>query len=139
MSEKGGARWLLMLGSNLPTDERLRRAMAMLSSFGRVEGLGDILHLPSRSSGGMWYFNSLVAIESTLERGEFRKALASVEDALGRDRSDPEIIAIDVDVLAVECDGEWVADAHAVEKNELERWPANRLLSNAGLSVRNPG
>lgn len=129
-------RRLLMLGSNLPDDSRLCAALHRLAAHGRAELLGDIQHLPPRSGGGAWYFNALAVVESVLDDAAFRALLADIERELGRDRSQPARVEIDIDLLARQCDGDWVADAHALAKRELEQPPAVDLMRASGILVR---
>lgn len=127
--------WLLMLGSNLSDDSRLRQALCRLEALGRVQLLGEVRHLPPRSGAGAWYFNALAVVESALDAVAFRDALVAIETELGRDRGTPWRVDIDIDPLACRCGGEWVADPHALDKGELERPPAAELLRASGILV----
>lgn len=128
-------RWLLLLGSNLPEDDTLRAAQERLGCAGSVQALTPIEHLRPASGPGSWYFNSLVALDSDLPRERLREVLRQIEVELGRDRSDPARVAIDIDLLGWQQDGTWQGDPHALNKGELSRWPATHLLEVAGVAL----
>jgi 2-amino-4-hydroxy-6-hydroxymethyldihydropteridine diphosphokinase len=129
-------RWLLQLGSNLDDAACLQAAVERLGALGAVRLLGPVRHWPPRSGEGAWYFNALLELDCDLAAGPLRDALREIEAALGRDRSQRERVAIDIDPLAERIDGAWRADAHALAKGELDQLPASRLLEDAGIAIQ---
>lgn len=127
--------WLLLLGSNQPDDGTLRAAQERLGSLGAVQALTPIEHLRPASGKGPWYFNTLIALHSELPRDGLRESLRRIEIELGRDRREPDIVAIDIDLLGWQQHDLWHADAHALAKGEPTRWPTTHLLKLAGLSL----
>lgn len=132
----GTRRWLLMLGSNLADDRRVHAALAALAQLGPVRRHGTVAHLPPRSGKGAWYYNVLAVLDSPLDASALRTELGAIEARLGRVRNGAAPVAIDIDVLAGERDGAWIADPHALEKREFEDGPAPQLLQACGLQVR---
>lgn len=128
-------RWLLLLGSNLPEDDALRTAQERLGTLGAVQMLTPIEHLRPASGTGPRYFNALLVVDSTLSRDELRDTLRRIESELGRDRSDPARVAIDIDLLGWQHNNLWRADEHALAKGEPTHWPTMHLLKLAGLSL----
>lgn len=127
--------WLLMLGSNLPSGHIIEQALARLSEIGAIQTLGDVQHLPPRSGEGSWYFNALVILDGGFAEDVVRQSLRVIEQSLGRDRTTSSQVAIDIDVLARYQSG-WIADRHALEKNELGQYPACKLIEDAGLTIQ---
>jgi 2-amino-4-hydroxy-6-hydroxymethyldihydropteridine diphosphokinase len=130
-------RWLLLLGSSLPTDERLRAALDRLAELGTPTPLTAIEQFPSHSGGGP-YYNALVRLDTALDRTALRERLRTLEAMLGRRRDGPGEVAIDVDLLAHHIDGCWQADTHAQAKGEFVREPVATLLRQAGVEVVPP-
>lgn len=129
-------RHLLLLGSNLDHDLRLRQALAALAALGHLERPAPMLHLPPQAGHGRWYFNTLVVLECALDDAALERAVHGIEDALGRSRDGGSEVAIDIDRLAVaDTDGAWRADPHAVAKGELGRRPASDLLARSGIVI----
>lgn len=125
---------LLFLGSNADSDEVIQRALHSLAALGKVTQF-DVEHLPPRSGSGAWYFNALAIVEHKKSAQDLRQSLRAIEQALGRNRQTPEVVAIDIDVLAFRHGNDWLADAHALEKGELETYPVQGMLSKAGITI----
>lgn len=127
--------WLLVLGSNLDSDERMHAALAALLNVGPAIWASPIVKSPAH--GGVPapdYFNALVALESALDRAALVVNLKRIERELGRVHGSGRV-AIDIDLLARRDGTRWLADPHAVEKNDLDRSPVSDLLRQAGIEV----
>ncbi|HEX5756835.1 MAG TPA: 2-amino-4-hydroxy-6-hydroxymethyldihydropteridine diphosphokinase, partial [Arenimonas sp.] len=128
--------WLLLLGSNHVDDGPIGDALEALATIGEVDCLCR-RHLPPRSGRGAWYFNALATLsgDGSTSADALRARLRDIEQRLGRDRDDPQRVHIDIDILALR-DEEWVAEAHAMDKGELEGFPVAMLLAETGLKIR---
>lgn len=127
-------RWLLVLGSNLADDARLRQALVALESLGGVTQLTPVLLTPARRGGGH-YHNALVALSVDTSAALLRQALKRVETELGRVRDGSGVVAIDIDPLALDDGQGWQPDARALEKGEFTRAPVPQLLAQAGIEL----
>ncbi|PWK83880.1 2-amino-4-hydroxy-6-hydroxymethyldihydropteridine diphosphokinase [Fulvimonas soli] len=125
-------RWLLLLGSSLPDDARVRAALDRLAELGAAAPLTPIRRFPSHSGGGE-YYNALARLDAALGRAALRERLRALEAALGRRRDVPGEVAIDVDILAGLDGTRWRADPHARAKGEFGRAPVQALLRQAGI------
>ncbi len=128
-------RWLLLLGSNLAGPERIRRALETLAVLGPVKALTPIERMPARGDSSRFYYNALAALDCDLDRDALRAQLKRIELELGRVRDGSGRVAIDIDVLAMQADGRWLADPHALEKNEFTQTPARELIEAAAIMV----
>lgn len=126
--------WLLLLGSNLGSDQTLRQAIAALAQVGPVQLLGTIEHLPPNQGDGPWYYNALLSLRSDLPTPALVSNLQRIEQALGRDRTSPDIVTIDIDLLARYIQG-WVADTHAQTSGKLEQRSTIKLLVDNAIRV----
>lgn len=126
--------WLLLLGSNRDSDQSVRQAITALAQVGSVQLLGAIEHLPPNQGNGAWYYNALLSLCSDLPAPALVSALQRIEQALGRDRSTPDSVAIDIDLLARYAQG-WVADAHAQTSGKLEQRSTLKLLADNAIRV----
>lgn len=127
-------RWLLMLGSNLASDVRMREALAQLAASGAITLLTPIQCFPSDDGSDAEYFNALVTWQCDVDLATAVAQLKRIEMALGR-RHDTARVTIDIDLLAECVDEEWQASAHALEKNEFGHATAVELLRQAGVVV----
>jgi 2-amino-4-hydroxy-6-hydroxymethyldihydropteridine diphosphokinase len=132
-------RRLLLLGSNLAGPERIQDALIRLGTLGNVALLTPIRPLPAREDPSRVYHNALTTLESGLDREALRARLKQIEVELGRTRDASGTVAIDIDLLATQTAGCWLADPHALEKNEFAQTPARDLLAAAGISIRSAG
>jgi len=128
------SRWLLLLGSTLETDERIHAALRELPSLGAVELRAPIQHGPGSHDARRSYFNALAELAFDGSTDELVAALKAIETKLGRRRDNDEV-AIDIDLLARAIEGVWRADAHALDKRELEQPHAMALLRAAGIEI----
>lgn len=127
--------WLLLLGSNLADDARVHAALAALGPLGAVTRVTAIRRLPAHGDASAPdYFNVLATLASDLDRDALVASLKRIERELGRVHGSGRV-AIDIDLLACRDDNRWLADAHAIEKNDLEKPPAPLLLREAGITV----
>ncbi|MCW5578226.1 MAG: 2-amino-4-hydroxy-6-hydroxymethyldihydropteridine diphosphokinase [Dokdonella sp.] len=127
--------WLLLLGSTLADDGRLRQALAALAELGSVRLLAPLQHGPGSRDPQRRYFNALVELVRSDGRDALVTSLKDIEQRLGRRRDDREV-AIDIDLLAARSDGPWLADAHALAKGEFAQAHTRALLHHAGLAIQ---
>jgi 2-amino-4-hydroxy-6-hydroxymethyldihydropteridine diphosphokinase len=128
-------RWLLLLGSNLADPERMQQAFARLAALGRVTALTAIERMPARGDSSRSYYNALAELDCGLDRDALRMRLKQIETELGRLRDGSGEVAIDIDLLARQEQGRWLADPHAIEKNEFEQPPARELIEAAAIAI----
>lgn len=127
--------WLLMLGSNLDGDERVHAALAALRALGPAAFATVILRLPAHGDASAPdYYNALAILESGLDRTALVTNLKRIERELGRVHGSGRV-AIDIDLLARRDGGRWIADPHALEKNDIGKPPAPLLLREAGIDI----
>ena len=130
-------RWLLLLGSNLEDDAAVREALIRLNDTGRLERLTDIRRFPAYGTSHGPYYNVLAQWRVDLRRDEVLARIKTLEHALGRDPATAGRVDIDIDVLGVaDDDAQWMADPHAVAKQEFTRAPVLALLREAGIDPR---
>ncbi|MEO7066152.1 MAG: 2-amino-4-hydroxy-6-hydroxymethyldihydropteridine diphosphokinase [Rhodanobacter sp.] len=127
--------WLLVLGSNLGSDACVRATLVRLAATGPTTSLTTIQHFPSDDGGSTNYFNVLVTWQQDGDGAAVVAQLKQMELVLGRDRTHPTEVAIDIDLLAECIDGRWHATSHALEKNEFGHATVAALLRQAGLVV----
>lgn len=132
-------RWLLLLGSNLAGPERVHQALEHLKVLGKARLLTPIERMPARGEPSRFYCNALAMLDCDLDRDAARARIERIETGLGRVRDGGGEVAIDIDLLAIQKDGCWIADPHAVEKGEFTRTPAQELIAAAGIVVRGGG
>lgn len=128
------SRWLLLLGSTQGSDERIHAALRELRTLGEAKLLAPIQYGPGSRDARRNYFNALVELGFDGDVDELVAALKAIETRLGRNRDSDEV-AIDIDLLAREGNGVWRADAHAIEKRELEQAHAIALLRAVGIEI----
>lgn len=128
-------RWLLLLGSNLAGSERVRQALETLVVLGHVTSLTPIERMPARGDASRFYYNALATLDCDLDREVLRAQLKRIEIELGRVRDESGEVAIDIDLLAMQANGSWLAEPHALEKREFTQTPARDMLKAAGIEV----
>lgn len=129
-------RWLLLLGSSLPTDDRLQRALSRLGELGTAHAVTPVRRFPSYTGEpGRWYFNALAELDSAQGRDQLHAQLRAIEAQLGRRRDVPGEVAIDLDILAVDDGHGWRTDAHALAKGDLDHPTTRGLLALAGIDT----
>lgn len=128
--------WLLLLGSNRATEATLRSALARLAELGPLGVLAPIQRFPADSGTGGDYFNALARWQMPGALPDVVARLKALESALGRTHERADDVAADIDVLAAQVDGVWLATAHAVDKGEFDRATVEALLRQAGVEVR---
>jgi 7,8-dihydro-6-hydroxymethylpterin-pyrophosphokinase len=129
------SRWLLLLGSNLDTDVRVRSALARLAARGTATLLTPIRRFTSDNGDPRRYYNALVDWCAADGGGRMPAFAHRLEHELGRQRDMSEEVAIDIDLLASFVDGQWHADAHALDKRAFARASVVALLREAGIDV----
>jgi len=130
-----GHAWLLLLGSNLHSDQVLNQAVGELAQLGHVELLGAIQRLPPDKGNVAWYYNALASLRCDLPAAELRATLRDIEVKLGRDRTAGNVVAIDIDILARFENG-WVADEHAKRAGKLDDWPTASIRPDVAFGVK---
>lgn len=131
--------WLLMLGSNLESDERVRAALAALRALGSTKLLTAIRRLPAHGDANAAdYYNALALLESESDRTTLVANLKHIERELGRVHGSGRV-AIDIDLLACRDGSRWIADPHALEKNEFGQLSTSGLITDAGMTIEIPG
>ena len=128
-------RWLLLLGSNLADPERMHQAFARLAALGPVTALTAVERTPARGDSSHFYYNALATLDCELHRDALRIRLKQIETELGRVRDGSGEVAIDIDLLARQENGRWLADPHAIEKEEFTHTPARELITAANISI----
>jgi 2-amino-4-hydroxy-6-hydroxymethyldihydropteridine diphosphokinase len=128
-------RWLLLLGSNLAGSERIQQALETLAALGHVTSLTPIERMPARGDPSRFYYNALATLGCDLDRDVLRAQLKQIEIELGRVRDESGEVAIDIDLLAMQANGSWLAEPHALEKREFTQTPARDMLKAAGIEV----
>lgn len=128
-------RYLLLLGSNLATAERVEAALDALTRIGETVALTAITRTAARHHPERHYFNLLVQLDATLDRDALVARLKQLEADLGRIRDGTGVVAIDIDLLATLVDETWHADPHAVAKQEFSQSPAREMLAEARITI----
>lgn len=130
-------RWLLLLGSNLPDESRVRAALLGLVKLGAPRVCTPIRRFPAYAGHGK-YFNVLAELSGDLRREALDAALKRLEADLGRlrDSGVGTEVAIDIDILARHDGARWLADAHAVAKGEFSHQVVQTLLQQADIEIR---
>lgn len=132
------SRWLLLLGSNLADDARVRAALEGLQALGRCEPLGPIRHLRPAGDGCGRYYNALATLEHP-GGDALRRALQALQARLGREPGHPTRVAIDIDLLARQDDaGRWQADPHAAAKPDTWDGPIADFIAESGVVLHPP-
>lgn len=126
--------WLLLLGSNLADEARVRAALLGLVKLGAPRACTLIRQFPAYEGRGE-YFNALAELSCDLQREALDAALKQLEADLGRRRDSTDEVAIDIDILARHDGARWQADAHAVAKDEFGRQAVQTLLQQADIDV----
>lgn len=132
------SRWLLLLGSNLADDQRVRAALDALGELGRCETLGPIRRLPPSGGGDAWYYNVVATLDHP-GGAPLHAALHDLQARLGRDPASLDRIDIDIDLVA-RCsdDGHWIMDAHAASKPDMHDGPIAGLFDAVGVVLHPP-
>lgn len=128
-------RWLLLLGSNLAGPERVQQAFERLAALGPAAAVTAIERTPARADPSRSYYNALATLDCELDRVALRARLRQIETELGRVRDGSGDVVIDIDLLARQENGRWLADPHAIEKEEFTHTPARELIAAANISI----
>jgi len=93
----------LSLGSNLGDREgNLREAIARLGELGSVSSISAIYETEPVEVAGQqpWFLNCAAAVETELTALEFLKRMLAIEQAMGRERTEPKgPRTIDMDII----------------------------------------
>ena len=94
-----GTLLLISLGTNSGGPGKLAEAIDALQNL-----FGEVVTTPPEETApldgnGPNYFNSLALAQTTLAPKEVKQRLRHIEAVLGRNRSTPDIVAIDLDLL----------------------------------------
>jgi 2-amino-4-hydroxy-6-hydroxymethyldihydropteridine diphosphokinase len=128
--------WLLVIGSNMDGEAQLGRAILRLQALGEVQTLGPPVTTVAEPPGAPDYCNVLVSIRTEVaDLPTLDAALKAIESALGRDRRQRDLIALDIDVLALGGAGRWRLTGPARRKRDFAKAYVCTLLQTAGISV----
>lgn len=131
--------WLLLLGSNLADDGRVRQALDELSALGRCRALGPIRRLRPAGGGTGWYYNAVATLEHP-DEAALREALRALQARLGREEGHPTRVDIDIDLVArADADGCWRMDRHTASKPEMREGPIREFFDAMGVVLHPPG
>ena len=126
-------RWLLLLGSNLGDDGRLRDALDLLAALGPVNPLLPISRLPPAGDGVGDYFNLLLELEHP-DEALLQAQLRRIQQQLGREPGERVRVTIDIDLIARRhADGRWLVVPHAAAKAETWSGPIAGLIAERGI------
>ena len=91
---------LISLGSNSGGPAKLAEAAVLLrQAFGKLTLSSPEETAPLQGTGPN-YFNAVALAQTELPASEVKRLLRTMETRLGRDRSTPDVVAIDLDLLA---------------------------------------
>lgn len=127
--------WLLLLGSNQDGEVRLQQALQQLDKIGSVRALTPILLFPAEGAATGHYHNALAVLDAQEARDNLNTQLKAIEKRLGRDHANPDIIAVDIDILAQRNNHHWKLDPHAFAKKVHQLTAVKTLLRHAGVTV----
>ncbi|MGA7296984.1 MAG: 2-amino-4-hydroxy-6-hydroxymethyldihydropteridine diphosphokinase [Rhodanobacteraceae bacterium] len=130
--------WLLLLGSNRNGEAHVREAVLKLVALGAVRALTPIRAFVADGDGQGEFHNTLVQIDQAPDRQTLEPLLKSIEDAMGRDRTDANAVVIDIDILASGDGHSWQPDRHALNKGEFRRASVQALLAQAEIDIELP-
>ncbi|MCC8038761.1 MAG: 2-amino-4-hydroxy-6-hydroxymethyldihydropteridine diphosphokinase [Bacteroidales bacterium] len=89
------------VGSNAP--DRMARVEEAIRRLPAVDWRSEVVESPDwrcpDDPDAMIYANAEVTCHSLLPRDQFRALLKSIETKMGRDRSHPTLVSIDLDLL----------------------------------------
>ena len=103
MSEPAAHEYILMLGSNTGNRQlQLDKAHDMLMQCMELTSVTPYYDNPDITGRSTDYLNCLIRATSPLSPDALRAELRRMEAAIGRDRSTPLHVVIDIDILA--CD-----------------------------------
>ncbi|MGH1470930.1 MAG: 2-amino-4-hydroxy-6-hydroxymethyldihydropteridine diphosphokinase [Cellvibrionaceae bacterium] len=89
----------LGLGSNVNRKENIRLALnALEEKFGSLQR-ASFYESNAIDQKGESYYNTAVGLETDIPLNEFVEAIKGIEINQGRDRSKPELVPIDIDLL----------------------------------------
>lgn len=92
---------LLGLGSNSNAEYNIESAMRKLQTiFGCVVFTQPMRTAPI-SGKGPAYLNAVASVQTDLSADEIKKQLKKIEEEQGRNKKTPEIVSIDIDILAL--------------------------------------
>ncbi|MBS3896359.1 2-amino-4-hydroxy-6-hydroxymethyldihydropteridine diphosphokinase [Silanimonas sp.] len=128
--------WLLVLGSNVDGQMQLCKAVSRLKTLGEVRVLVKPITTVAEPPGSPAYCNGLVVLcTDVADLSTLDTALKAIEAALGRDRSQSDRVAMDIDVLALGVAGGWQLTCPARSKADLAKTYVSTLLQAAGVMV----
>ncbi len=89
----------LILGSNADPETRLRQALQRLRAACDVLAVSSVYQTAAEGSGSGIYWNAAVKIATEADPISFKRdVLRAIERDLGRDRSTPSVVSIDLDI-----------------------------------------
>jgi 2-amino-4-hydroxy-6-hydroxymethyldihydropteridine diphosphokinase len=90
---------LVGLGSNADPVAALRGAVAALAERLATPRCSSVYRSPAHGAPGADYLNLVVAFETTSGISELGTMLRALEGAAGRQRTNPAVVALDLDLL----------------------------------------
>lgn len=112
---------VIMLGSNSGDRKAmLDRGVDALRRLIDVNVISGDVDFPDYSRSGNDFLNRVVCGNCTLTSGELRSSLRRIENALGRDRNNPAVVAIDIDTV--------IYDGEVLKPDEYDSLPYRQLV-----------
>lgn len=97
----------LNIGSNILPEKNLPRAVARLAAAGTITATSSVWESQAVGSSGPNFLNICIAMNTTLERDEFRnQIIRPLEDNLGRHRATDKFGPRPIDIDLILWDGE---------------------------------
>lgn len=89
------------IGSNHDALANIERGLALLGDSVSVVAVSPYYKTPSTHDVDVWYINAVAQLETDLSPSDIKALLYDVENKVGRDRTQKDVIALDFDLLIV--------------------------------------
>ncbi|MEM9885447.1 MAG: 2-amino-4-hydroxy-6-hydroxymethyldihydropteridine diphosphokinase [Bacteroidota bacterium] len=125
--------YFIGLGSNIEPEKNIIRMIKALFQWSKRVDVSEIYRFaPQKMDSDQYFLNTVVRIQTPLERQALKAQLVQLEERLGRDRSDPskktKDRTADLDIVAVLSQTERQFDIANLEEEEYVIQPLDRLL-----------